>query len=480
MRIGIIGATGKAGTLIAEEAYKRGHQITAIVRDGTKVKNKNYDIIEKDVFSLTAADLKGFDAVVNAFGSPMGMEIQHQTVMLTLINIMEELPNVRFLIIGGAATLYTDETMTHTFLEDIPDEYRAVPASMAKAFEALKKSDAGNWTFFSPAFTFDPNGVRTGAYTLGTDVAILNEEGESYISYADYAIAMVDEIENKQFVGKRFTAVSKHVQQAEKKEAESPKFEGISQYRGPMVYELAGKSFHLIMDHGEDFVLQFLTGEILAWSEWSKPLKWEKYDCLKADDTTYLVNFEVADASPRTGMTIVLDLEQRLVTVVKAYQGTSRKYPNLVTNDIDFGAIQTPGMELPKKRHGYTTDLSGKRIFWNYGAFALTHVYTDSNYIRIGEGMGEIPESAAYDERCHYIKVKENIYLLSFLEDNLTYAGKTGNNMLILANTARLHDVGRSFGLGLTGAPENYMFAAIGAWNYDKDGVEDRPSLYRV
>ncbi len=476
MKIGVIGAAGKAGALIAEEAYRRGHQVTAIVRNASKVSNQNYTILEKDIFALTPADLKDFDAVVNAFGSAPGLEVQHQTVMLTLMNIMEELPEVRFLIVGGAASLYTDETMEHTFLESIPDEWKAVPLNMAKAFKALKESSLSNWTYFSPAFTFDPAGSRTGKYTLGDDIAINNEDGESYISYADYAIAMVDEIENKKYVGRRFTAVSKHVQDPEK-ESVTPEFEGISQYRGPMVYELAGQSFHLIMDHGEDLVLQFLTGEVLTWSEWSKPLKWEKYDCLKADDDTYLVNFEVSDASPRTGMTIVLDLEQRLVTIVKAMSGTSRKFPNLVTNEIDFGAIQTPGYDLPKKRHGYTADLSGKRIFWNYGSLALTHVYANPHYIRIGDVDGQ---SFNYDERCHYIKIKENIYLLSFLEDSLTYSGHTGNSMVILANVARLHDVGRSFGLGRTGAPENYMFAAIGTWNTDQDGVENRPSVFRV
>lgn len=483
MKIGIIGATGKSGSLIAEEAYKRGHQITAIVRDGTKVQNKGFAVLEKDVFSLTAEDVKGFDAVVNAFGTPygQGVEFQHQTVMLTLIHIMKELPNVRFLIVGGAGSLYTDETMTHTVLENIPEEYRAVPYHMGEAFKTLKASDVHNWTFFSPAGTFDPKGARTGQYTLGTDVAILNEQGESYISYADYAIAMVDEIEKGQFIGRRFTAVSPHVAPPEpEKEPEAPVFEGLSQYRGPMVYELAGQSFHLVMDHGEDLAIQFMSGNLLSWSPWGEAMKWEKYDCLKADDETYLVNFEVSDASPRTGMTLVLDLEQRLVTIVRAYQGTSRKYPNLVTNDIDFGYLDVPGMPVPKKRHGYTDDLIGKRIFWNYGAFGLTHVYFDSHYIRVGEAPGRAGSLMTYDERCNYIKVKKDIYLLSFLEDSLTYAGKTGNNMLILANISRLHDVGRSFGLGHTGAPENYMFAAIGSWNHDKDGVEERPSLYRV
>ena len=85
-----------------------------------------------------------------------------------------------------------------------------------------------------------------------------------------------------------------------------------------------------------------------------------------------------------------------------------------------------------------------------------------------------------YDERCQYIKISKNIYLCSFLESNMTFRGVTGNNMLILMNAARLHDVGRSFGLNKNGGPENYCFAAVGKWG-EPDGItEESPSKYRV
>jgi putative NADH-flavin reductase len=211
-KVGIIGATGKAGRLIAREAYGRGHQVTAIVIDPENLDNPNYAVIHKSIFDLTADDLKDFDVVINCFGvfNPAKL-IQHQTTMTTLISIFEQLPNVRFMMIGGAASLYTDESKTKLVLETIPADWAGVPTNMKAAFENLKQSSVANWTYFSPAGTFDPNGGRTGKYTIGdNDVAIPNEDGESYISYADYAVAMVDEMENENYTGgKRITAVSK-------------------------------------------------------------------------------------------------------------------------------------------------------------------------------------------------------------------------------------------------------------------------------
>ncbi|MCL2069173.1 MAG: NAD(P)H-binding protein [Oscillospiraceae bacterium] len=207
MKIGIIAASGKAGKLIAAEALSRGMDVTAIVRDKRKIDTDAYAVIEKDIFDITVEDVDDFEAVVSAFGSDPGMEDTLQTSLKHLTSVFEELPAVRLLIIGGAASLYLDIDRERQLIETIPPEWIAVPASMLIAYNELQKSKA-NWTFFSPAGFFDPDGPRTGRYTLGTDYAIYNSAGESYISYADYAVAMVDEIEKKNFIGRRFTAVS--------------------------------------------------------------------------------------------------------------------------------------------------------------------------------------------------------------------------------------------------------------------------------
>jgi len=207
MKIAVIAASGKAGRLIANEAYLREHEVTAIIRSPNPEFNDKYGIIVKDLFDLEEADLEDFDIVVNAFNSPMGEEHLHKTAMRRLIGIMENLPDIRFFVVGGAASLYTDASMTKMVITMIPPQFAALPQSMLEAFGELKTSKV-NWTFMSPAYTFDANGPRTGRYTLGTDFLINNRAGQSYISYADFAVALVDEIERGDFICKRFTAVS--------------------------------------------------------------------------------------------------------------------------------------------------------------------------------------------------------------------------------------------------------------------------------
>jgi putative NADH-flavin reductase len=211
MKVGVIGATGKAGGLIAREAASRGHEVTAIIRPGTAGRlEEHYPVLERDIFDLKPEDLRSFDAVVNAFGTPFGKggtEHLHQTSMESLIKVMEQIPEVRLLCVGGASSLWEDREQTRHVLESLPKEWRAAPENQVKAFEKLKLSKV-NWTYLSPPKNFDAAGARTGKYLTGTDYVILNSGGESYGTYADYAIAMVDEIENKAYVRRRFTMVS--------------------------------------------------------------------------------------------------------------------------------------------------------------------------------------------------------------------------------------------------------------------------------
>ena len=211
MKIAVIGAAGKAGRRIAAEALGRGHSVTAIVKPGSEDRAPaGCAILAKSLFDLTAADLKDFSAVVNAFGTPFdvpGKEQEHIDAAKHLIAIGRELPQVRFLTIGGYGSLYTDETKTKQVVDGITGPFRAVPWAAKVALDLFREADM-NWTFFSPAGTFDPNGARSGNYTLGGDVVIRNRMGQSYISYADFAIAMVDEIEQARHIRERVTAVS--------------------------------------------------------------------------------------------------------------------------------------------------------------------------------------------------------------------------------------------------------------------------------
>jgi hypothetical protein len=209
MKIGIIGATGKAGNLILKEALDRGHEVTAIVRNASKVEDKSLNVLEKDVFDLTAEDAKSFDVIVNAFGTPAGKENLHVEAGQALINILKEAPNTRLIVVGGAGSLFTDETQTLRVVDSpgFPDAYKATATNQGKNLQDLQASSGIQWTFLSPAGFFNPEGVRTGKYQLGKDQILVNSEGNSYISYADYAIALVDEIENPQHKNERFTVV---------------------------------------------------------------------------------------------------------------------------------------------------------------------------------------------------------------------------------------------------------------------------------
>ena len=209
MKIGIIGATGKAGSHLAQEAQRQGHAVTAIVRNKAKIADSGLSILERDLFDLTAADIEGFDSLIDAFNAPRGKEEQHQTSLRHLIDVCEQRPEVRLLVVGGAGSLYTDaERKTRVFeTPDFPGAFLPTAANMAGAFDLLRSSDV-IWSYLSPAIEFDPNGARTGSYALGDDVVILNKAGESYVSYADYAVAMIDEIKNKAYIRRRFCVVS--------------------------------------------------------------------------------------------------------------------------------------------------------------------------------------------------------------------------------------------------------------------------------
>lgn len=209
MKIGVIGASGKAGSLIAKEAAARGHEVTAIVRDAGKVAGSGLAVLEKDAFALTAQDLGAFDVVVNAFGAPLGQERLHGEVGLALIEALKGAPNTRLIVVGGAGSLYVDEAKTVRVVDtpDFPDLFKQTALHQAKNLADLRASSGIRWTFVSPSAFFDPDGKRTGAYRKGTENLLVNSQGNSYVSYADFAIAIVDEIEKPRHENARFTVV---------------------------------------------------------------------------------------------------------------------------------------------------------------------------------------------------------------------------------------------------------------------------------
>ena len=209
MKVAVVAANGKAGKLIVKEAVDRGMDVTAVVRGENKTAADH--VIQKDLFDLTKEDLAGFDAVVDALGvwTPDAVHMIYDAV--TYLSDVLKGTDTRLLVVGGAGSLFVDPEHTKTVVDVTPFPEEAMPVVNAhgKALEELRKIDDVNWVYVSPAGDFQADGERTGKYKLGGDELTLNSKGESVLSYADYAIAMVDEIENGDHIRQRISVVQK-------------------------------------------------------------------------------------------------------------------------------------------------------------------------------------------------------------------------------------------------------------------------------
>lgn len=206
-KIAVVCANGKAGQLIVKEAVDRGFDVTAVVKGENKSAAEK--AIIKDLFDLTADDLGGFDVVVDAFGA-WAPEVlpQHSTSLKHLCDILSG-TDTRLLVVGGAGSLYvnTEHTVQVSDGADFPDVFKPLANAMAKALGELRERNDVKWTYISPAGDFQSDGERGGKYILAGEQLTLNSKGESIISYADYAIAMVDEIESGDHIGQRISVV---------------------------------------------------------------------------------------------------------------------------------------------------------------------------------------------------------------------------------------------------------------------------------
>lgn len=181
------------------------------VREGKKVANPKAKTVEKDLFFLTYEDLKDFDVVIDAFGAWTEETLPlHRTSLKHLCDILSG-SNIRLLVVGGAGSLYVNKehAMQVKDTPGFPDIYKPLANMQGAALDDLRKRSDVKWTFLSPAGDFVADGERTGEYLLGGEEYFVNSKGESRISYSDYAIAMIDEIENCNNVQKRFSVIGK-------------------------------------------------------------------------------------------------------------------------------------------------------------------------------------------------------------------------------------------------------------------------------
>ncbi len=209
MKVAVICANGKAGQLIVKEAKERGLDVTAVVRGENKSVADR--VIAKDLFDLKSDDLKGFDVVVDAFGAwTEDILPQHSSSLKVLCDAVSG-TDIRLVIVGGAGSLYVNKEHTVCVADgpDFPDIFKPLASAMAKALDELRLRNDVKWTYISPAGDFQADGERTGEYILGGEELTLNSKGESVISYADYAVALVDEIVKGNHIKERISVVRK-------------------------------------------------------------------------------------------------------------------------------------------------------------------------------------------------------------------------------------------------------------------------------
>ncbi|CVI54755.1 NAD(P)-dependent oxidoreductase [Agrobacterium leguminum] len=198
-KIALIGASGNAGSRILKELSDRGHQVTAIARNPEKIASLPNVVAKKgDVFDQAGLSelLKGHDAVISSV---------HFTASdpATLIEAVRASGVQRYLVVGGAGSLEIAPGQRVVDLPDFPAAYKVEATKGAEFLDRLKQEKQLNWTFLSPSAEFVP-GERTGKFRIGKDNLLSNDEG-SRISFEDYAIALVDEIEKPQHSRQRFT-----------------------------------------------------------------------------------------------------------------------------------------------------------------------------------------------------------------------------------------------------------------------------------
>lgn len=209
MKIAVVCANGKAGQLITKEALQRGMDVTAVVRGENR--SAAAQAISRDVLDIKPEDLKGFDVVVDAFGAWTEDTLPLHSLSLKVLCDALSGTDTRLLVVGGAGSLYTNPEHTACVADgpDFPDRFKPLAAAMAKALSELRQRNDVKWTYLSPAGDFQAEGERSGKYILGGEELTLNESGESVISYADYAVAMVDEIVKGGHIKERISVVRK-------------------------------------------------------------------------------------------------------------------------------------------------------------------------------------------------------------------------------------------------------------------------------
>jgi uncharacterized protein len=206
MNVVLYSATGMIGSRILNELVSRGHRVIAVVRDPAKVPaHANVAAVKGDILDPddVAAKVRGADAVISAYGPGTGDVNDLVIATRSLIAGLHKASVWRLIFVGGAGSLLVAPGVDLIDSGHLPEQYLAVAIAHRDALNMLRGCDLF-WTYFSPAGFIQP-GERTGKFRLGLESLITDEKGNSSISAEDYAVALVDELENPKHIRERFT-----------------------------------------------------------------------------------------------------------------------------------------------------------------------------------------------------------------------------------------------------------------------------------
>ena len=213
-KVAVIGATGFVGTQVVKELANRGYFVNALARNTSKIEeSENVKAIAVDVYNTSELSeiLKGNDAVISAFNPGWTNPNIFEDFLKGAESIekaVEESGVKRFITVGGAGSLYIAENLQLIDTPEFPAEIKPGAEAARQYLEMIKKNENLDWTFFSPAIEMHQGtaGVRKGTYRTALENPVFDEKGRSVLSVEDVAVALVDELENNQFVKQRFTA----------------------------------------------------------------------------------------------------------------------------------------------------------------------------------------------------------------------------------------------------------------------------------
>jgi len=213
IKIGVIGATGMAGSAITEDAVKRGFDVTAIVRNIKKAEDEFGDQIhyfEKDAFTLTYDEIKDFDVVVDAFApSDKNLADKHIVLATNLMKMVQgdDKPRLGFILGASSLNIGNGKQLLDRLME-MPDadDWIATPKAQFEEYRMLLHSNGVNWFAVSPSSTFEAGELTD--YTIGANDLLKNKNGKSIVYSKTLAKVFVDEIETPKHINERFTVVS--------------------------------------------------------------------------------------------------------------------------------------------------------------------------------------------------------------------------------------------------------------------------------